>query len=104
MLVYSFDATSSPSVCGYSLRKIFSREAVDTAVRGFYVDNFLKSFVINPNTVSKEIQRMLSQGRLKLTKWKKWIANDREVLAAFRPEKGATILLKTLIWAKIAFL
>lgn len=51
MLVHIFGATSSPSDCGYALKKTardnngdFSRETVDAAMRDFYVHDLLKSF------------------------------------------------------------
>ena len=51
MLVHIFGATSSPSICGYELRRTaannregFSLETVDAVMRDFYVDDLLKSF------------------------------------------------------------
>ncbi len=81
MLVHLFGATSSPSVCGYALRKTvldnkskFSRHAVEAVLRDFCVDDLLKSFASTDKAI------------FNLTKW---ISNDRKVLAAFPAEDRA---------------
>ena len=66
MLVHIFRATSSPSVCGYAVRKTardntgdFSRETIDAAMLDFYVDDLLKSFKTTGEAV--EITKQLEE-------------------------------------------
>lgn len=89
MLVHIFGATSSPSVCGYALRrtaadnsKNFSPETIDAVLRDFYVDDLLKSFKTTGQAVqiTKELQELLAKGGFELTKV---MSNEREVLNAF---------------------
>ena len=95
MLVHIFGATSSPSVCGYALRKTatdntedFPRETVDAVMQDFYVDDLLKSFKTTGEVVeiTKQLQKLLARGGFKLTKF---MSNEREVLRAFQPEDRA---------------
>lgn len=95
MLVHIFGATSSPSVCGYALRKAandnredFSSETVEAALRDFYVDDLLKSFETTGQAVevTKQLQELLASGGFQLTKI---MSSDRDVLAAFPPEERA---------------
>ena len=95
MLVHIFGATSSPSICGYALRRTaadnsegFSTETVDAVMRDFYVDDLLKSFETTSQAVeiTKELQELLAKGRFQLTKV---MSNEREVLNAFSPEHRA---------------
>ena len=95
MLVHIFEATSSPSVCGYALRKTatdntedFSRETVDAVRQDFYVDDLLKSFKTTREAVeiTKQLQELLTRGGFKLTKF---MSNEREVLRAFQPKDRA---------------
>ena len=95
MLVHILGATSSPSVCGYVLRKTatdntedFSRETVDAVMQEFYVDDLLKSFKTTGEAVeiTNQLQELLTRGRFKLTKF---MSNEREVLHAFQPEDRA---------------
>ena len=95
MLVHTFGVTSSPSVCGYALRKTardntedFSRETIDAVMQYFYVDDLLKSFKTNGEAVdiTKQLQELLTRGGFKLTKF---MSNAREVLRAFQPEDRA---------------
>ena len=92
MLVHIFGATSSPSICGYALRRTaadnregFSSETVDAVMRDFYVDDLLKSFETTSQAVeiTKELQELLAKGGFQLTKV---MSNEREVLNAFPPE------------------
>ena len=95
MLVHIFGATSSPSICGYALRRTvadnregFSSETVDAVMRDFYVDDLLKSLETTSQAVeiTKELQELLEKGGLQLTKV---MSNEREVLNAFPPEHRA---------------
>ena len=95
MLVHIFGATSSPSVCGYALRKTatdntedFPRETVHAIMQDFYVDDLLKSFKTTGEAVeiTKQLQELLARGGFKLTKF---MSNKREVLRAFQPEDHA---------------
>ena len=82
MLVHIFGATSSPSICGYALRRTaadnserFSSKTIDAVLRGFYVDDLLKSFETTGEMleVTKELQELLAKG----------MSNERKVLNAF---------------------
>ena len=95
MLVHIFGATSSPSICGYALRRTAadnregsSSETVDAVMRDFYVDDLLKSFETTSQAVeiTKELQELLAKGGFQLTKV---MSNEREVLNAFPPEHRA---------------
>ena len=95
MLVHIFGATSSPSICGYALRRTavdnregFSSETIDAVMRDFYVDDLLKSFETTSHAVeiTKELQELLAKGGFQLTKV---MSNEREVLDAFPPEHHA---------------
>ena len=101
MNVHIFGSTSSPSICGYALRKTvkdhevqFSSNTVEAVLRDFYVHDLLKSFADAGKTVevSMEIQRLLKLGGFELIKWK---SNDRDVLAAF-PQEERAARMKTL--------
>ncbi|XP_020610089.1 uncharacterized protein LOC110048657 [Orbicella faveolata] len=95
MLVHIFGATSSPRVCGYTLRrtaldnsKTLSSETIGAILRDFYVDDLLKSFKTSGDAVqiTKELQELLAKGGFQLTKV---MSNEREVLNAFPPEHHA---------------
>ena len=95
MLVHIFGATSSPSICGYALRRTaadnsddFSPETIDAVLRDFYVDDLLKSFETTSQAVevTRELQELLARGGFQLTKV---MSNEREVLNAFPPEHRA---------------
>jgi len=94
-LVHIFGATSSSSVCGYTLRrtaldnsKTLSSETIGAILRDFYVDDLLKSFKTSGDAVqiTKELQELLAKGGFQLTKV---MSNEREVLNAFPPEHHA---------------
>ena len=98
MLVHIFGATSSPSICGYALRRTaadnsegFSAETVDAVMRDFYVDDLLKSFETTSQAVeiTKELQELLAKGGFQLTKV---MSNESEVLNAFSPEHRSLAL------------
>ena len=95
MSVHIFGATSSPSICGYALRRTaadnsegFSSQTIDAVMRDFYVDDLLKSFETTSQAVeiTKELQELLAKGGFQLTKV---MSNEREVLNAFPPEHRA---------------
>ena len=95
MMVHIFGATSSPSICGYALRRTasdnsegFSSETNDAVKRDFYVDDLLKSFDTTSQAVeiTKELQELLAKEGFQLTKV---VSNEREVLNAFPPEHRA---------------
>ena len=95
MIVHIFGATSSPSICGYALRRTaadysegFSSQTINAVMRDFYVDNLLKSFETTGQAVetTKELQELLAKGGFQLTKV---MSNEREVLNAFPPEHRA---------------
>ena len=100
MLVQVFGATSSPSVCGFALRKTaddnrdsFSPEALETVERDFYVDDLLKSFPDSSVAVAvtKEISELTSRGGFQLTKWR---SNCPEVLSSIPTEEQAPSIEK----------
>ena len=95
MLVHIFGATSSPSICGYALRRTaadyskgFSSQTIDAVMRDFYVDDLLKSFETTGQAVeiTKELQELLAKGGFQVSKV---MSNEREVLNAFPPEHRA---------------
>jgi hypothetical protein len=95
MLVHLFGATSSPSVCGYALRKTasdnegkYSPSAQNAVKKNFYVDDFVASFddVNEAICVSQEVASLVGEGGLKLTKWN---SNSRKVVESFPVEERA---------------
>jgi len=91
----STSCTSSPSVCGYALRRtaldkseIFSLETINANLIDFYVDDLLKSLKTIGDVVqiTKELQVVLAIGGFQMTKV---MFNEREVLDAFPPENHA---------------
>lgn len=92
MNVHLFGATSSPSCAAFSLKRTandnvdkFSREAVSTVERNFYVDDLLKSVLDTSSGIklAAELKELLSLGGFKLTKW---LSNSKEVMNSI-PEK-----------------
>jgi len=86
MLVHLFGATSSPSCANFGLKEtaddnqeMFSKEAVRTLRRNFYVDDCLKSIKGETKAISlvSELRALLSKGGFRLTKW---ISNFRKVI------------------------
>lgn len=86
MTVHLFGATSSASCASYVLKTTaednheqYSKEAVDTVLNNFYVDDCLKSVPTEVQVVNiqEELTSLCTQGRFRLTKW---ISNSRAVL------------------------
>ena len=86
MLVHLFGATSSPSCANFGLKEtaddnqeMFSKEAVRTLRRNFYVDDCLKSIKGETKAISlvSELGALLSKGGFRLTKC---ISNSRKVI------------------------
>jgi len=78
MNVHLFGATSSPSCAAFCLKLTandnidkFSREAVSTVERNFYVDDLLKSVLDSSSGIrlTAELKELLSLGGFRLTKW-----------------------------------
>ena len=79
MLVHLFGATSSPSCCGFALRKVASDRAsevdplvVNSILRSFYVDDFLGSFATTEEAekVIRSLKKVLKEAGFDLTKFR----------------------------------
>ena len=77
---------SPPGCCNYALRRIaldnvssYSKEAINTLLRNFYVDDVLKSVpsVRNALTLIQEVRDLCKKGGFKLTKF---ISNKSNIL------------------------
>ena len=88
MQVHLFGATSSPSCCGFALRKVAKDNAsrvdpaiVDSICRSFYVDDFLRSFgtVKEAKRVVKSLHKILGEAGFHLTKYQ---SNSQALLQA----------------------
>ena len=99
MLVHLFGATSSPSCAGFALKKSADdhgadfREATVTAIRdNFYVDDLLVSVssVEAGIDLASQLIDLLGKGGFRL---RKWISNNREVLAAVPSSERASSVL-----------
>jgi len=86
MQVHLFGATSSPSVCSYSLRKAaedskddYDELTVETVNDNFYVDDCLKSVptVDEGIKLANDLTSLLSKKGFKLTKW---MSNEKKVM------------------------
>ena len=86
MRVHVFGGTSSPGCCNYALRRTaldnvssYSKEAINTLLRNFYVDDVLKSVpsVRNALTLIQEVRDLCKKGGFKLTKF---ISNKKDIL------------------------
>ncbi|KAK7882611.1 hypothetical protein WMY93_028785 [Mugilogobius chulae] len=95
MVVHLFGATSSPSCASFALRKCaednrdqFNKQAVDTVLHNFYVDDCLKSVSTEEKAVQlyHNLRAICQTGGFKLTKW---ISNNRMVLPAIPEEERA---------------
>ena len=95
MLVHLFGATSSPNCASFGLRQtaddnqeMFSKEAVRTLRRNFYVDDCLKSIKGETKAISlvSELRALLSKGGFRLNKW---ISNCRRVIESVRTSERA---------------
>ena len=95
MTVHVFGATSSPSCASFCLlrtaednKDAFPSEIVNTVRRNFYVDDCLKSVRTRHDArlLVRMLTELLSRGGFSL---RKWIINDREVLASIPPNERA---------------
>ena len=86
MCVHVFGGTSSPGCCNYTLGKqaldnvsSYSKEAINTLPRNFYVDDILKSVpsVREALTPTQEVIDLCKRSEFKLTKF---ISNKKDVL------------------------
>ena len=92
MLVHLFGAVLSPSCAGFALRQVIkdnptlaSKEALDTVLRNFYVDDWLISVdePVHAVRLAKEIRFLLSSRGFLLTKLS---SNKEEVVESFPDE------------------
>ena len=88
MLSHIFGATDSPSCANYALKRVardnasdYDGQTVESALRSFYVDDFLKSVLTEEQGIklSKELISMLKKGDMRLTKF---LSNSKKVLEA----------------------
>ena len=86
MVKHFFDATSSPSVGNFCLKKTAEIDKEDPEVedvinRNIYVDDLMKSTNTTTNAIAlvDKLRRCLREGGFRLTKW---YSNDREVIAS----------------------
>ena len=84
--VYVFGGTSSPGCCNYALQRTalgnvssYSKEATNTLLRNFYVDDVLKPVpsVIDALTLIQQVRVLCKKGGFKLTKF---ISNKKDIL------------------------
>ena len=102
MMVHLFGATSSPSCANFALRQTaddnqnyFSKQAVDSIKRNFYVDDCLKTVSTESRAIPfvGELRQLLSKSGFRLTKW---ISNSRNVNDSV-PESERTSSAKDLL-------
>ena len=88
MNVHIFGAKSSPTCAQYALRRAasdvsdnFTRSAIETVLRDFYVDDLLTSQpnVEQATSLALELIELLKTSGFRLTKW---ASNSRQVLSA----------------------
>ena len=86
MCVHVFGGTSPPGCCNNALRRTaldnvssYSKEAINTLLRNFYVDDVLKSVpsVRNALTLIQEVRDLCKKGGFKLIKF---ISNKNNIL------------------------
>ena len=86
MCVHAFGWASSPGCCNYAFRRTapdnvssYSKEATNTLLRNFYVDDVLKPVpsVRDALTLIQEVRFLFKKGRFKLTKL---ISNKKDIL------------------------
>ena len=86
MCAHVFGGTSSPGCCNYALQRTargnvssYSKEATNTLLRNFYVDDVLKSVpsVTDALTLIQEVRDLCKKGGFKLTKF---ISNKKDIL------------------------
>ena len=92
MLVHLFGATSSPSICGFALRRcaidnLTCAEAnvIESVMKNFYVDDFLASFksVNEATMLVQAIRELLESARFHLTKF----ASNRTEVSKLLPRE-----------------
>ena len=91
MVSHIFGAADLPSCANYSLKRSaedFSKEAVETTKREFYVDDLIKAVSTVGVAVQlvHELVDLLKRGGFHLTKW---MSNSREVLATISEKERA---------------
>ena len=86
MLAHVFGATDSPTCANYALKRVardnaadYDGQTVESALRSFYVDDFLKSVLTEEQGIklSRELMSMLQKGDMRLTKF---LSNSKKVL------------------------
>ena len=86
MLVHIFGGRDSPCCASYALqrtaldhREEFTKEAVDTVLKDFYIDDWLKSVMYEREGIllAKEVMLMLKLGGFNLTKF---VSNSQDIL------------------------
>ncbi|XP_050417733.2 uncharacterized protein LOC126831129 [Patella vulgata] len=98
MRVHLFGATSSPSVCNFTLRRTaednceaFDSEVVETVQKNFYVDDCLKSLDDENEAISlvDNLRKLLLKGGFNLTKW---VSNSRNIIKSIsETERAKTV-------------
>ena len=95
MLVYLFEATSSPSCAGFCLRKVadefeneFDEETIKNIRKNFYVDDCLKPVQKTEDAIQliEELRRLLAKRSFQLTKF---VCNDVKVLSSIPESERA---------------
>ncbi|XP_074659583.1 uncharacterized protein LOC141912256 [Tubulanus polymorphus] len=95
MLVHIFGARDSPCCANYALKRsardnidCFSSIAVNSVLRNFYVDDFLKSVPGDSKALqlAYEVKDILAKGGFHLTKW---MSSSKWVLSQIHPEELA---------------
>jgi hypothetical protein len=99
MVVHLFGAKSSPSCTNFALRKSatdlegeFNPEVIDTVLRSFYVDDYLKSVPSVKGAIHlvKDVKSVLAQGGFHI---RQWISNSREVVNTIPvPERAKEVM------------
>ena len=99
MKVHVFGATSSPACALYALKETardhaasYSKEAVQTVMENFYMDDCLKFVPSRDKAIllCQQLANLLKQGGFRLTKW---LSNDKEVLEHIPSEERAKVVL-----------
>ena len=88
MTTHLFGGVWSPSAATFALcqvaednHEVFSKDAVETIRKHFYVDDYMKSVPTEDSaiTLSAELQELLAKGGFRLTKW---LSNSKSVMRA----------------------
>lgn len=102
MMVHLFGATSSPSCCGYALRRVaqdnrlgMGENILYTIRRSFYVDDWLQSFNTSEDAAKtvKDLRVLLAESGFRLTKF---VSNHQDSLSLV-PEVDK-LTTSVLIW------